>query len=745
MFRSFERKLKLKFFAVLLALTAAIFGANGKAYAGERFEYTISDFDTPLVIDASQSKAEINTTLHRITLPKKGLPNALSFAPDGSLEYMVLTTDGVKHYSFDGLQMVENPFLSVSGVQDPVGLACAHPYPDMWVAEEDRVVRYSFSGDALLENPALSVAGLTGVVSIAAGEEGGLAVLADGGVKRYLSSGSAMLEVPALEPDLGSGASPVALALGSGYDIAVLEQDRIRYYSFTGSQLVENPFLSVSGLSAARSFAVDAETCTFTVLDENQVKRYVLSGSTMQYSAALSVTGGLISPVAVAARPGTYDIAVIDGNQVRYFGWNGSRMVEIPDLAVTVANIARSDRYWNTGVVVSQFLGTVDPVNHVRVRAYHELPPGTSVTWSVSADGGANWTVRWRVRGVEGGTVAEVTDDSGSTWWEMGTAEDATPDVNNPELWAEVQPGQEICFKAEMETADDTVTPVIKDLVVLEAGNKPVVTMDPVPGWFYVTTPTFTWDYSDPDGDEQSGFQLVIRRLADGAVVYDSGFVESSEKSFTLPTSSDPSVPGPLWASGAYEFTVEIRAMDASGIPSDWTPPQTFRVLAFERPRIAEIVSAPAGQPVPDPDDPATHIMILPGMTKEQLPKVKAGSKVVMILDSVGPVITPARDIFRFPYLSTEAVVEEASSEYDPGSPVNRWAVSFYTEASIEQVPSGTVVELHALANGAVGGWTEFGTTGGTTTNGMLDYAEGVVVTEGTVYEDWQVILQGRD
>lgn len=129
----------------------------------------------------------------------------------------------------------------------------------------------------------------------------------------------------------------------------------------------------------------------------------------------------------------------------------------------------------------------------------------------MSATGGEHWTTRWRVRGVEGGTIAEITDDNGNNWGEIGAASDVNPESNNPDLWAKVTPGTDICWKAEMETSDDTATPTIYAPIVWEAGNEPVVVLHPVPGWFYVTTPSFTWDFNDPDGDDQAEFQIQIK------------------------------------------------------------------------------------------------------------------------------------------------------------------------------------------------------------------------------------------
>jgi len=185
-----------------------------------------------------------------------------------------------------------------------------------------------------------------------------------------------------------------------------------------------------------------------------------------------------------------------------------------------------------------------------------------------------------------------------------------------------------------------------------------------------------------------------------------------------------------------YSFTVEIRTWDSMNVPSDYSTPEPFNVLAFERPRIAEIVSPPAGQTEVNLSDPSTHIMITPGMLTSSLPKAKAGGRVIILLDSVGPIDTSASNVPNIYYNSGTATIGEASTLYAPGNAINRWTIPFWTNASLDTVPYGTLVKMDA--NGT-------GTAGGSTTHNIPPFADGIIVTEGSVYEDWFVILQGSD
>src|SRR5690606_4539694 len=118
--------------------------------------------------------------------------------------------------------------------------------------------------------------------------------------------------------------------------------------------------------------------------------------------------------------------------------------------------------------------------DRVRVRAAHELSPDTVVTWSVSADGGANWTVRWRVRAdAAGATYCHVTPDNGLTWQTIGDAAECGPNKDRPELWASVTPGTDVRWRAELATANPANTPLVATsprggiAVVWEADARP--------------------------------------------------------------------------------------------------------------------------------------------------------------------------------------------------------------------------------------------------------------------------------
>lgn len=719
---------------LFLALAGLYFFIRAGPVLAATWQYGITDTDTPGTIDSSTTTSVVDTTLHEIRLPKYNA-HAASFWPDGGPDYVVMAPGKVIHYSFDGSRMIENTILSVTLPSNPLAVAAGWQYPDVVVATSDKLYHYSFTGTGMVENPALSVADLAGAVAVGV-REGEVAGLVGKSIKDYMFDGTDMVEVPYLEP---SGlTNPIDFALMAGsYDVAVVDGNQVRYYNFTGSGLAENPALAITGLSSPVAIAAAGEK-DLAVVDGKQVKHFSFDGSAFRYNAALSVTSGLNNPVCVAVRPGTFDRIIIDGDQVKYYSWDGTQLVYNAGMSVTVAGLSNLGSYAPSAVAVSQAKDPGNNVDYVRVRAHVSVPDKTSVTFSVTADG-ENWVKVWRVRGTPSGPVAEVTADNGATWTAIGDSQAVSPASSDARLWTKLPAGRAVKWRADLATSDPGVTPKIVALggvaVVWDTDAKPYTPVINTQGTCYTTTtPTLKWTFSDPDpGDSQSAYQLQIVRASDLQLVLDTGRVSGSSTQYTVPTSGTPDVPGPLWASGDYRFKVRVKVWDQAGVDSDWSAWADFCVVAFERPRVVGIASPPLGQAAPDPANPSTHILITPGMTAAQLPKVKAGAKVTLLVDSVGPLDTVAAV---FPYgAGQQATIGSGPVAATVNGTNKTWQVEFWTNPSLEVTPEGTVVRMQLSGTGSAG-------------SAALDappYADGVVVTQGTVYNDWFVVLQGRD
>lgn len=705
------------------------------------WEYRIANIDTPTIIDTDKTDAVVDTDQNEIRLPRFA-PNTVAFWPDGSPDYVVATPTEIVHYSWDGSSMVENTILSIPGQSNPLALAAPAPYPDVVVVDQSGAKHYSFTGSQMVENPALSAAGLAGVLSVGA-RDTTIAGLVGDEVQAY-TSGSRNVS---LEPSV-SLSNPIGMALYPDQNnMVVLEKDRVRFFMNTGTEMIENPTLIITGLNSPKAIGVGDNFDT-AIIEGNDVKHYSFDGSQLRYNNVLTVDYGLGSPSAVALRPGSYDRVIVDGDEVKYYSYNETlgQLVYDADRSITAAGLSNLGGYVSSANAVSQVKDPGVDTTHVRIRAYCIIPESTSITWSMTTDG-ANFTKAWRVRNESGGTICETTPDNGGTWNPIGEVTQAFPSSETKELWIELLAGRSIAWKAELATTDPKNTPKIKaptpgEVAVLwQAGNPPNTPIVDLPDVCYTsTTPTINWTFSDPDpGDTQSAFQAVIKKL-DGTLVYDTGQVGTPASQFKIPSREDPDTPGPLWASGDYEFNIQIRTFDSLGIPSsDWSDPEYFCVVGFERPRIKELGAPAVGQAPPDPGDTSTHLVIEKGMAEGELPLTKAGGKVGLLVDSIGPLNNIE---VLFPYITkegqqVESTVHKIENTNGTGSPTNRWYVEFWTSANLEICPDDTVVDMDLL------GTSPEGNTRLSTVNAPL-HSAGVVKTKGTVYEDWFVVLQGR-
>lgn len=699
------------------------------------WDYQINSSDTPTTIDTAQTSAIIDNTNHEIKLPRQLSPDVVAFWPDGSLQYAVLTNNQVKHYSWNGSSVVEATVFSSPTVTSPLALATADPNPDVIVCKSDSMVHYSFNGTAMVNNPALGAAGMAGASSVAVIDKE-YAALINNQLQHFTFNNTSISRNMSLEPS-ATFSNPIDTVLFSnGMDVAVMESSQVRYFKYTSGSFAEST--AVTGLADAKAMA-KGNGKELSIIDGTQLKTYSYNGSGWTYNSALSVTSGLTAPTAVAVRPGSNDRIIVDGTQVKYYSFTGGALVQNTVMSVSVASVMSGGAYSSSAAVVSLAKSPGTSASKVRVRAYMVLPNNTSITWSVTA-GGA-WVKKWRASGTAGGTVCEVSSDGGGSWNSIGTAALAQPDASTVSLWADVSSGTNVKWKADLSTTDNAQTPkiILQGGVAVrwEANAPPIAPVVLTPGsgaCITTSSPNITWQYNDPDGNTQYAYQINILKQSDNALVYDSGMIYSASQSYQIPSPSQPNVPSALWSSGTYLYKIQIKVWDSFGEASAWSAMGNFCVVAFERPRISMINSPPTGQSSPDPAVPLSHLVISPGMLAGNLPKAKAGSRVTMLIDSIGPLNSYSPT---FPYLTQAATTENISSISPSGNQVNRWSVDFFTNPDLSVCPIGTVVNM--TNTGPSGG-------AGTAVLNSPPYADGVIqIQEGSINENWVVVVNGAN
>jgi hypothetical protein len=673
--------------------------------------------DSETIINSANTTAYVDTINHEIRLPEAGSFRKISFAGE-SYDYVVLTEDSAIHYSFNGEEMVENPIASVNNLVNPLSVFSA-AYPDVIVSTKTQVTHYSFTGTDMTENPALSIAGLTSVASIAS-RNNDISVLQGNQADYYAFDGLEMANVPNLS--IGGLNNPVEVALFQDtYDVAVLEQDKVRFYYFTGTEMTEAPDLALSGFAnPLKSISVDQGTVS--IIEGNQVKTYLFDGSEYSYVDALSITDSLSSPSCLALRPGSRDMIIVDNNEVKYFMFDGDELVYNPSLSKQIADFSPIG-YITNAVVQSNLV--MSSATASRVTAHCEVPPGTSITWSVYA---GSWTPVWRIGGAST-PIVEYTPN-GHVW------------VASPEsLWKEHSETSCVGWRAELRTSNPSVTPKIKapnpgtdTAVMLEKNSKPAVNLVLEP-CYLTMTPTISWDFIDDDGNGQTEYDL---RICDDMNYLYSYAAESNIPQHTMLPYEDPATPSPLWNSGYNTFELKIRVKDEVQW-SDWEiKPITFR--AFERPRVVE-VSVPGEEYEPPVINLlATHEVIRHGTDGEELPVTKAGGRITILVDSIGKVnLDPIHGVGSaiFPYLDQTATIGEVTlDETNKNGPCGnkRWKITFWTSPDKTICPDNTIIGMDLIGN----------SDGYLPELNVQNFADGVARTKGSVYDNWNVVLQGR-
>lgn len=792
-----------KFSCFLVIVAFIITGSSVEAYS--RWEYLVNEPLSEEYVDLDNTVADIDYDKQEIRLPVRPIPDAIQFSNDGSMEYAVFTENGLSAFAFDGEEMVENPLISFTGFEDPVSFAMSSvPSPTIYVAEHSgSLIRQYRYGES---SPSLGIAGLERVLSVSAYDTGEIVVLDKSKIQAYASVDNILIKIPALS--INSATDPIAVATGSNYETAVLSEDGVKWFSFDGSELVENPFMGIAGIFVEPvTFAATDQS--FAVLDEGKISLYDYSSSQNMVVMVTELTD-LNSPQGVALRPGTWDMVVLDQKYVgsynlRYFMFDGTEMVENPFLAQNVESILKGSGYINKGWITSKTTYTESSyADWLRIRANIELPDDTGIVWYITNTSNT-WCPLWKAERSEG--IINIYKYLDEQWvvyqgdpndiYPLDSANESYPSIENlnQTLWIPVnEQDNSIRWKAEMYTNNKKVTPKIitrNNLsVVWEANAKPDApslndpddgVVDPYPedytlpklerkeGWIYSTTPMISWKFSDHDeGDSQSAYQvrMLDRSIVnhenidnveeiEGAIIYDSDKQLSLEYNHRIETSENPLYRGPMWETGGYEFTVQVRVWDKVGVPSPWSTPtfdflnaDSFNVLAFERPRVVEVVDPPDSGDKgeshgPKIDDLDTHKVIKENSTKQELPKFRAGTWVTVRLDGVGP-IDPEKIIVVFGYniddkthvIPQDQVEIEKTGEFKESQ---QFDLKFFTDAPVKLFPDGTVVKMYA------GGESIANIDAGKTILFLPPYAEGAAVSSSTAYGSWYVVLQGSE
>ena len=663
------------------------------------YDYNINESEPGL--NEEKTSAVVDTDLHEIRLLKYSPSSVDFYREEGVFDYIGITPDGIKRFMFDGTQIQESTIIESAELSNPLSVCTSSPYNDVIVCQGSignmEATHYSFTGSEMVRNPSLTALGLTQVMSVES-RNIDLSTLDDGEIIYKGFDGTSLQEIPALS--INDGTNPIDMALFQDtYNMVYIDNDRIKY--------LKDGSVSDIVLGQKGAISISAGDSNFAFAIEDKVLRYDLAGTTASYNSALSVTSGLTKPTCVALKHDSKDMLIVDGNDVKYYMYDGSQMVYNSALSTTIMGLEDIGRYQLSAVAESIIYNEAEMIKNVKLIANQDIPEGTDIKYYLTANG---------------------------TWVECQL-----------DQWTEVEAGTQIQWKAELFSDDGMNTPKIMPIIHLEINTAPdppiIDNPDPNLGdYYYTSSPPMRWEFIDLDDDEdyQTAYQVVV--YADNTettLVCDSGKVISGIEEYII----DYNATGMLWDTGTNEFWVKIKTWDSLDEESIFSPLSWFKVKAFDRPVITEIVS------------PATlDSFIEKRMVEEDLALVNAGSMVTMQVDSIGVSTAEAE----FPYLGEVSNIAKVPTKVDgEGTVLNwKWEIKFYTDANTDICPAGTIVKGHLTGDGVnnllvmdediYGTPLVAGTPNWWQWEGYRWWSEGVCKIDNSIFKKWTVVLDGR-
>lgn len=748
----------------------------------ENPSYYISEFDDDGVVVRNYYYSDEGMRDNPL-LEVIGLEYIYSLSTFETGELAVVTEDSLKVYAYDGSGLVPLPMLSIEDIENPLSIATNTDY-HIAILTEEKVEHYMFDGDSLSNIPIFEIAitdDFENPKAIVIDDDKTF-ILDEKDVKGFSLSEDGMTYNAAFS--ISSNLErPQAIAFNRGTkDILIVDEIEdesaednkyiAKYFMFDGEEYVLNMQLSreIEGIAVGKRYHKQAEFITNTFLSDT------LYVDMFRIRAFTETPKDTEIEFFVA-----YDIDDEEGD----LNW------------IPLWKIVNENNEDNSEGILYKANRNGDYSLEFG-RNEHGYP-----TFDKWADERENMKIKDEdiIVDEDGNIVIDVNKMYDlSLWAKMNLSFDEIKELikNNDDKYSNFK------IKAVLRTKDRKVTPKIflpigdnnekgLDLnapaMIIEANAEPLPPdvsikdpikenppeppkkhdeetlpqmpdrpgFDPVDGWVYTTTPYVQWEFVDFDEEynpfeEQVAYQILLLArdgYYDWYVIYDSDIVEGDVFEAIIPTTwDDPVTPGPMWDSGSYEFAVAVRTWDTRGAVSDFGITDMFKVLAFERPRVANVVYPnDSNKPLANPPTLAvksTHKMIEPDMGVERLPTAKAGAQVTLLVDSVGPInLTEAKDIPLF-YITLKGEHEGVNvpiflsdcKEVARNGKNKTWEFNFFTSAPIDTIPDDTIVKASFVGESDIGG---------TTVLYVPNYASGVVKTWETIYKDWQVIIEGRD
>ncbi|MFZ5650372.1 MAG: hypothetical protein ACOY4I_05925 [Bacillota bacterium] len=405
-------------------------------------------FNDTECVDLTRTTARVDTVNHYVLLPWQSLAGAVDVLENG-FGYATASGEGIRLYELnDATGKVEiNPVYSCPWAAEATGVSIRQDNLNVWAITGDSIAYYRFNGSGMADDPALKVSGLTGVLSVAAFKNSDSALLLQregnrARVTRY-EAGSGLNPALIFQPDI---ADPVRVSMVNySPDFVLFSKTAAYYFSYdeAGGTYVEDPARRITGL--ADVISASSDDVGSSVLTGTDLGYYMNDDSGGAARVEVFSPGPVTGPVAVSLKTGTCEQVLLDENgNVQWWTYDDAagRMVIDPGLGVSGLNINRG--YAHPGNYFSRVITTAVTYDAVRLTVTDDRPAGTSISYSVSTDGGSAFT--------------EIS----------------------PGTWTAVPRGSRFVLRAVLDTTDPRLTPEIHR-VILEADEDLVLEGQVIP------------------------------------------------------------------------------------------------------------------------------------------------------------------------------------------------------------------------------------------------------------------------
>jgi hypothetical protein len=344
-------------------------------------------------VDPAATSAVVDTagtgTVYLPPLSADDLAYAPAYVGADILE--VGTAAGVQGWGFDGAGMVRETFLDVP-VPNLAGVSFLGTPPPgspglgvaLAVGTPSGVAVYAWNGATWAKALTVSDAG---VVGVAPGADGGFLAATATGFTLYSPAGKALASVSGL-----SGVRGVA-ATDDGAIAAVWTAATASFYAWTGAGYVPLPSWAEPAPSGGTLLGVAffRSGNGYWMVTPTQAAAYGWDGAALVPLSAWSTAGVPALAVAAATGWGQGSLALLSPAGITYLAASGGALGSDADKSIV-------GQAWAVFTPTAQLQSTVLPglnhaVDEVRmVDTMAAMPPGSSLMYWVSTDGGAAWT-----------------------------------------------------------------------------------------------------------------------------------------------------------------------------------------------------------------------------------------------------------------------------------------------------------------------------------------------------------------